>query len=369
MDNEKIGKFLQELRKEQRLTQEQLAQKLAIERTNISKWEKGRSVPNAEYLFQLQELFNVSINEILYGERKNLNNQNEIDIVPINIMKDSKRKIKRIFIFSSAIIGLLILAFFSYYFINNYNSIKVYKIYGNSKNFYINDGIMVTSREKSYIKIGSIGNYSGMNILKIRLYFKDGNKENNIFIGSESDSELLLVNRFNYNELYEYKDVKWIINELYLEIITNDNYKNTLKLNVQKDFANNSIVDNQKIPSISDEKENNVKSFIPKYIKENFRYDKKYDEYIREKNDGKYNIVEKYLSELNMYVLIRNDEKIEQRFDYYASDSTVEVSSFQQENMVKNFTYNFKDRECKYGDCDLSLIMEFKENYLKYIYN
>lgn len=41
MDNEKIGKFLQELRKEQRLTQEQLAQKLAIERTNISKWEKG----------------------------------------------------------------------------------------------------------------------------------------------------------------------------------------------------------------------------------------------------------------------------------------------------------------------------------------
>ena len=46
MDQERIGKFIAELRKEKNLTQEQLAEKLGITDRAISKWENGRGMPD-----------------------------------------------------------------------------------------------------------------------------------------------------------------------------------------------------------------------------------------------------------------------------------------------------------------------------------
>ena len=44
MDQEKIGKFIAELRKQKKLTQEQLAEKLGITKNAVSKWERGPSL-------------------------------------------------------------------------------------------------------------------------------------------------------------------------------------------------------------------------------------------------------------------------------------------------------------------------------------
>lgn len=58
---------LQQLRKRKGLTQEQLAEKLYVSRTAVSKWESGRGYPNLESLKAISALFSVSIDDLLSG--------------------------------------------------------------------------------------------------------------------------------------------------------------------------------------------------------------------------------------------------------------------------------------------------------------
>lgn len=71
MDTVKIGKFISELRRERGLTQEQLAEKLGISNKTISRWENGNYMPPVEMLMELSKFFEVSINELLSGQRLN----------------------------------------------------------------------------------------------------------------------------------------------------------------------------------------------------------------------------------------------------------------------------------------------------------
>ena len=56
---------LQELRKQKRLTQEELAEKLYVSRTAISKWESGRGYPNIDSLKEIAKFFSVTVDELL----------------------------------------------------------------------------------------------------------------------------------------------------------------------------------------------------------------------------------------------------------------------------------------------------------------
>ena len=69
MDMTKMGNFLQALRKEHGLTQEQLGEKLHISSKTISRWETGTYMPPVEMLLALSELYGVSMNELVAGER------------------------------------------------------------------------------------------------------------------------------------------------------------------------------------------------------------------------------------------------------------------------------------------------------------
>ena len=69
MDMVKIGQFLAELRKDKMLTQEQLAQILGVTNKTISRWETGNYLPPVEMLMSLSEFYQVSINELLSGQR------------------------------------------------------------------------------------------------------------------------------------------------------------------------------------------------------------------------------------------------------------------------------------------------------------
>ena len=67
MDQEKIGKFIQEKRKEQKLTQSDLAEKLNITDRAISKWENGNCLPDAGTMPELCKILNISINDLFSG--------------------------------------------------------------------------------------------------------------------------------------------------------------------------------------------------------------------------------------------------------------------------------------------------------------
>ena len=70
MDQRKIGSFLKELRKENGLTQEQLAEKMNVSGRTVSRWETGSNMPDLDILIELSDLYDVDIRELLDGERK-----------------------------------------------------------------------------------------------------------------------------------------------------------------------------------------------------------------------------------------------------------------------------------------------------------
>lgn len=70
MNQQKIGRFLKELRNGENLTQEQLAEILGVSNRSISRWENGTTMPDFDLLIQIAKHFDVEIEEILDGERK-----------------------------------------------------------------------------------------------------------------------------------------------------------------------------------------------------------------------------------------------------------------------------------------------------------
>ena len=69
MDLDKIGKFIALTRKNNGLTQEQLAEKLGVTNKTISRWETGKYMPDLSLLKPLSEELGVTLNELLSGEK------------------------------------------------------------------------------------------------------------------------------------------------------------------------------------------------------------------------------------------------------------------------------------------------------------
>ena len=78
MDQKKIGSFLRELRKNEGLTQEQVAEKLGISSRTISRWETGAYMPDISMLVGIAEMYDVDVREIIDGERKEENMDSEV---------------------------------------------------------------------------------------------------------------------------------------------------------------------------------------------------------------------------------------------------------------------------------------------------
>ena len=81
MDQIKIGRFIAERRKLQGLTQAQLAEKLNITDRAVSKWETGRSLPDATLMLALCEILGISVNELLSGEKVTMENNQQKNVL------------------------------------------------------------------------------------------------------------------------------------------------------------------------------------------------------------------------------------------------------------------------------------------------
>lgn len=68
MNQVEIGKFIAKCRKEKKLTQAQLAEKLNITDRAVSKWETGKSMPDSSIMLELCEILGITVNELLSGE-------------------------------------------------------------------------------------------------------------------------------------------------------------------------------------------------------------------------------------------------------------------------------------------------------------
>ena len=70
MNQQKIGMFLRELRKEKGLTQELFAEIFYVSNRTVSRWENGNNMPDLDVLIQISDYYEIDLRELLDGERK-----------------------------------------------------------------------------------------------------------------------------------------------------------------------------------------------------------------------------------------------------------------------------------------------------------
>lgn len=104
MDQIKIGKFIQERRKEKRLTQSELAEKLDVTDRAVSKWENGNCIPDASNIQELCKILNITINDLFSGCVVDMRNnekkleENLLEMIKIKEKRDKELLILEIFI-------------------------------------------------------------------------------------------------------------------------------------------------------------------------------------------------------------------------------------------------------------------------------
>lgn len=95
MDQIRIGKFIQSLRKENGLTQKELADKLHLSFQAVSKWELGETLPDTGILLELCEILNTNVDMLLHGGVYLLNNRKLMKIKDVekgfNAIQDIKK--------------------------------------------------------------------------------------------------------------------------------------------------------------------------------------------------------------------------------------------------------------------------------------
>ena len=93
MEQQKIGKFIHDLRKEKELTQKQLAELVGVSDKTISKWETGRGIPDTAIMNELCQVLGISINELLSGEKLSVDNYNgKAEENMVNLLKDTEQQ-------------------------------------------------------------------------------------------------------------------------------------------------------------------------------------------------------------------------------------------------------------------------------------
>ena len=240
MDIEKIGQFIKELRKEKNISQNELSEEIHVTRQAISAWENGKAVPDSDVLLILSSYFNVSINEILLGKR--LTSDEDLENLTLQLIDDHNkkiRKIKKLIISLSTTIILSLVIFLGYYFLNNYNSIKVYKVGGKENIFMTHNGIFVTTKNKVYLRLGKITQQNleeDKDINKVKLYYKYKNKEYILF--EENKTDILIDEEYGYKEFFLNNDMNKAINNMYLEITYNETEKEIIKISFKETFKN-----------------------------------------------------------------------------------------------------------------------------------
>lgn len=97
MDLIKIGRFIQDKRKEKHLTQLQLAQQLNITDRAVSKWETGRTLPDSSIMLELCSILEITVDELLSGEKTNMKNNNKNnEQLLLDMTKELEKKNKTI---------------------------------------------------------------------------------------------------------------------------------------------------------------------------------------------------------------------------------------------------------------------------------
>lgn len=220
MNQEKVGNLIKKLRKDNNLTQKELADKLNVTFQAVSKWENGKSVPDIAQLRQISKLFSVDISDILDGE-----------------VKEKKKRIH--FIIPIAILLVIIIGIV----INNRVNFSFKKITTYDTNFSITGSLAYDDKGKIYIYITDIKtdikDDNKYKTIKVSLYenYKGNNtkiKDSNEIAHDSTIKDYLEQITFNIDD-YKSSCSDLTKSKFYIEVSTTDYNNKTIyyKVNLE----------------------------------------------------------------------------------------------------------------------------------------
>lgn len=160
MDQIKIGRFIAAMRKEQNLTQRQLADLLQISDKTVSKWECGNGMPEVGTMLPLCEALHINVNELLTGERLNTGYQEKAEENLVKLAQEREREIvhgrkKTVLLFAASLCAVMIWFF----------------LFADSNIYHFGD--RPTALTLCYLVIGFIGIYSAVILITLGILRKN----------------------------------------------------------------------------------------------------------------------------------------------------------------------------------------------------
>ena len=353
----KMGKFIAELRKEKKMTQEELAQKIPIGRQAVSKWERGISIPDASTLIILSKIFGVTINDILNGEIIKNDDKEKNNDVLLSLYDDrnkSKKKLKYLFV----VILVLFLLFLIYYFFMSYGKTKVYNISGEGENLTSVNGIFVETNENLYLTIYDIGYLDDLEYRAMELFYKDeDNKEH--FIGGTTQDNLHFLDYKGYKANFDSDDLEYILSNMYIRLYFQDTTKIEIKLDVELEYTNNKLFVKKK-DSITDGNNNSEQSG---FQQKNTELRDKLVEVMEKDDNGDYSYTLKKGNEEIYYTYIdgfdsdsiyisTNSKNSSISFSYHSFSGRISYSKYENDDKKYSLVNINGKNNCSYGECE-----------------
>ena len=228
------------IRKERDITQKELADLIGVSDRTISKWENGSTVPDLETIKKLCNELGISPDSIVKSEK---NYKDRLQDFKRMVGKFLNYILKNIFLIGFIVVFILLLA----YFINNYNTIRIYNLTYESENITFEDGYFFKTKVLNIITINNINlekiNYEPTST-KIELYtYLNGDKH--IIYESDTLNNIYIEESKSYSDLLTKDVIENIKNNLYIKIYTtdidNNNYSYESKLILKQKLNNNKL--------------------------------------------------------------------------------------------------------------------------------
>lgn len=294
MEENNFSTFIKELRMEKGLSQEELAKALYVHRTTVNKWENDNVIPLNDKLLLIADYFDISVDELLNGKRSDINTASSTRNNTIVELIKSKTKSQKLLIYSVLVTLILILGFLTYYFISNYNSIKVYILYGENDNIRTRDGLLFFSKDKVYFRPGNFydNNDNIVDVDLIRLYYFDASGDEVILL-TGSDKELYVEIEKSKEAFIDriYKNEKFYMDACYKNICQK------MELSYFNDFSNDNLINDEvKNKSVKTDKKNYIKNetdLIEELIQNDFKFNEKNNCYYLTDENMTYNFLPK----------------------------------------------------------------------------
>lgn len=194
MDQIKIGKFIAKCRKDNKITQSELAEKLGVTDRAVSNWENGKNLPDVSFFKPLCDELNITINDLLSGEKVEKNvYQEKLEENVFSVISNVNTKISHIrrsiiiFLLSILVIILVLVIASNYKVILNYNA----------NNMYIEEkdnSLIFTTKDLCTVYSGNINQYSTI----------DENDNEIIFLTAKCSYNEIIKRSINNGNSYRY---------------------------------------------------------------------------------------------------------------------------------------------------------------------